>query len=401
MKLTDRRLYQAHNLQDFRFRLFYEENSRSQESLQRAVATALIEPNYFLVWGTDHSDWDGNVDFKVTKGLGSRYVFLKAMEGTVPSRFYVPNTLRAKDVGLLDAPYHWLHQNSKVNCKLQAQQFWDRTKPYVTKLPAMVDFEWTRYMQQPANPTYDDLRIWVTEYRRISGIKPLFYSASGYMNDLGKMPADLREMFGGFVVASYGSGLPSMPYGFGPMDWDFHQFASTGNAAVISPNDAGKKEVDLIYSILRPAEFDQKYGTVGPIPDPTNEEEMPIYLKVTLANGLNLRSSAAVLSTNDLGNTETTNLNANDIIEVDANLTTAGGYVWRLLRRWWRGSAEMQLPSSPSGQVWAAEKPALAGATPYMVPTDPPSPSPTEKIIQKAIIHFSDGTTQELLPSGQ
>lgn len=397
MKLTDRRLYQARNLQDFRFRLFYEENERP-ERLQRAIATALIEPNYFLVWGTDHSDWDGNVEFEVTKGLGSRFVFIKAMEGTVPSKYYIRNTLRAKEVGLLDAPYHWLHQNSKVNCKLQAQAFWERTKPFVSKLPAMVDFEWTKYMGQWANPTYNDLDIWVTEYTRLSGIKPLYYSAMGYMNDQGKMPLTLREKFIGFVVASYGSGLPAMPFGFGPMDWEFHQFASYGNAEIISPNDAGKKEVDLTYSILRPAEFDEKYGTVGPIPVP-DPVGGTMFFKVTYAS-LNLRSSAAVLTTNDLGNSDNTNLKLHDIIETENTSVTQGGYTWRRVLRWWRANVEKQLPVSPTGEVWAAEK---AGATGYyMVQTNftPPTPQPV-KVIQKAVIHFTDGTTQELLPSGQ
>lgn len=264
MKLTDRRLYQARSLQDFRFRLGFEENTRRDVMLSRAFVSVLLEPDYLKVWGTDHSAWDGNVDFEITKQKGARFVFLKAQEGTVPTKYYIENTLRAKDVGLLDAPYHWLHQNAKVNCRLQAQTVWERTKPYVTQLPLMCDFEWTKFLRQWANPTYADLDIFVTEFTRISGIKPLLYSAAGFMNTYGKIPAWLLAKFSGLVVASYGTLKPVMPIGL--TQYEFHQFAASGNAEIISPNDVGKKEVDLIYANTT------KYGlTADPIPPPTGE----------------------------------------------------------------------------------------------------------------------------------
>src|SRR5688572_29334243 len=107
MNITDPRLYQARTLQDFRFRLGFQENERSRNErehsdvlykgapFQAKITAALVEPNYFLVWGTDHSGWDGNVDFGPMVKAGARFTFIKAQEGTVPTKYYVENTVRA------------------------------------------------------------------------------------------------------------------------------------------------------------------------------------------------------------------------------------------------------------------------------------------------------------------
>lgn len=259
------------NKEHIRFYYGFTENRRPRST--KSLLSLLVEPDYSTVWGTDHSDWDGNVDFRTTKALGSRFVFIKAMEGTVASRYYVPNTLAAKATGLLAAPYHWLHKNSNVSCKLQALKVWERTSPYTTALPLMLDFEWTRYMGQQANPTYTDLDIFVTEYTRLSGVKPLLYSAAGYMNQFGKIPDWLLKKFSGLVIASYG-GL-TLPIGI--TTYEFHQFTDEGDAEKISPNDAGKKEVDLIKFNGTVFQFTQRYGgdpDDTPIPD--DEEPMTI-----------------------------------------------------------------------------------------------------------------------------
>jgi hypothetical protein len=110
-----------------------------------------------------------------------------------------------------------------------------------------LDFEWTSWAGQASNPNYDDLDKWVTEWLRLGNRKPILYSAAGYMNAFGTIPAALKAKFEGIFIANYGVNNPLMPYGYGASDWLFHQFTASGDASYLAPNDAGKLEVDLNY----------------------------------------------------------------------------------------------------------------------------------------------------------
>lgn len=151
-----------------------------------------------------------------------------------------------------------------------------------------------------------------------------------------------------------------------------------GTPAEGPAHGAPSAEIDMNFVNMTTEQFYNRYGEHTPPPEP----EPPVigetmFYKVTYAT-VNLRSSAAVTATNDLGNTDDTNLKLNDIIEVnDDPPVVAGGYSWRIVLRWWRANVEKQLPPSPTGVVWAAEK---AGSTGYyMVPASftPPIPAPS------------------------
>jgi lysozyme len=205
-------------------------------------------PDSSRVWGIDISGrWDGNVDFTATKRAGASFVVIKCVDGTVPTRLWKENRIRAFTAGLIVGEYAWLYRDVNVPCREQARAAWELIKNEPKQIPLAIDFEWTKYMGVPANPNYSDLDKWVTEFTRLSGYKPGFYSAAGYMNDYGAMPLSLRNKFSYFWVANYGVRQPSMPRGFDSQDWQFWQFAATGEAAVIAPNDTGKRETDLNY----------------------------------------------------------------------------------------------------------------------------------------------------------
>jgi GH25 family lysozyme M1 (1,4-beta-N-acetylmuramidase) len=205
-------------------------------------------PNPSRVWGIDISGrWDGNVDFTATKQAGATFAIIKCVDGTVPTRLWKENRIRAYTAGLAVGEYAWLYRDANVPCRDQARAAWELIKNEPKQIPIAIDFEWTKYMGAPADPNYSDLDKWVTEFTRLSGYKPGFYSAMGYMNDFGVMPLTLRRKFAYFWVASYGGPLPSMPVGFAPEEWNFWQFSSTGEAEIIAPNDTGKMETDLNY----------------------------------------------------------------------------------------------------------------------------------------------------------
>lgn len=208
---------------------------------------ALVSPDTTRPWGTDISHWDGNVRLESTANKGADFVFIKGMDGTITARYFVENRQRAIDAGLINGVYGWLYRNANVSCVAQAQALHALMQKYPVDLPVVIDFEPTKWGGQASNPTYADLRLWATEWLRLGNRKPILYSAAYYMNQYGAMPADLKDMFEGLWVAHYGTLNPTLPYGWS--GWLFHQFTSSGDAAVLSPNDVNKLEVDLNYAI--------------------------------------------------------------------------------------------------------------------------------------------------------
>jgi GH25 family lysozyme M1 (1,4-beta-N-acetylmuramidase) len=262
MILTDRRLRRAQNLEDLVFRFYY----RDEDNPPRRIAIREIEgllgqgftaPDNAQIWGIDISDWDGNVNLQVSCDAGAKFAFIKAMDGTIPAKYWTANNARAIEADLPHAPYAWLYPDSRVSCTLQARAYWELIKNTYFELPPVIDFEWTRYAGLQANPTYADLDRWVTEFIRVSGIRPILYSAAGYMNQFGVMPEYLRQKFAGVWWAAYGVGCV-YPYGF--TSYDCWQFSSFGDALTLAPGDRDKRELDLNY--MTPAFYSRYVGEI-------------------------------------------------------------------------------------------------------------------------------------------
>jgi GH25 family lysozyme M1 (1,4-beta-N-acetylmuramidase) len=248
MNLTDSRLYQSANLEDLAFRFHFRDDDNpvrriANREFNGLLGQGFIAPDTEKIWGVDVSDWDGNVDFEVSREYGASFAIIKAIDGTVPTKYFAANNARAIEAGLLNGAYGWLYPDNRVPCVLQARAYEKLLSGAWVTMPPVMDFEWTRYAGLQANPNYTDLRKWATEFIRIAGEKPILYSAAGYMNMFGKIPADLWDMFSGFWAASYG-GL-TLPYGI--TKWDMHQFTANGDALTLCPGDRDKKELDLNY----------------------------------------------------------------------------------------------------------------------------------------------------------
>lgn len=205
----------------------------------------LVQPDYTSAWGIDISHWDGIVRLDVTKALGASFVYIKAIDGTIQTNYFVENRQKAIDAELTRGAYGWLYRNANVSCVAQAQAYNTLMQKYPMQLPPVIDFEPTKWGGVASNPNYSDLRLWATEWLRLGNRKPILYSAAYYMNQFGRIPQDLKDMFDGIWIAHYGTLYPSMPLGYTADEWIFHQNYSTGDATVISPNSVGKKEVDL------------------------------------------------------------------------------------------------------------------------------------------------------------
>lgn len=237
--------------------LIFGENSRQRNRREHADAIykgawrsstqSFAVPSGGRVFGIDVSPiWDGLVDMQAVKASGASFVCIKVCDGTIESKGWVENATRAALAGLIYGYYCWLYPDSKVSCKAQAAAVWNLIKADPGNIPITVDFEWTKFLGQQANPNYTDLEKFVDEFTRLSGIRPGLYTAAGYMNQFGTMPARLRLKLDFTWIANYGVLAPQMPLGFVAKAWDFWQFGS-GDASIYGPNNAGKLETDLDY----------------------------------------------------------------------------------------------------------------------------------------------------------
>jgi GH25 family lysozyme M1 (1,4-beta-N-acetylmuramidase) len=356
------------------------ENNRPQNSIRyfrklRAGAPLLnstqtfTTPNQERVWGIDISGrWDGNVTFDVTRLAGADFAIIKCIDGAVPTRLWRENRTRALAAGLIVGEYAWLYPDNKVSCVAQARAVWELIKNEPKQLPLTIDFEWTRYAGVAANPTYDDLNKWVTEFTRLSGYKPGFYSAAGYMNTLGTMPRPLLDKFIFFWVANYGVAAPTMPLGFFSSDWDFWQFAATGDATLVAPNDTGKLETDLNYWHSDLTSLKALAGITEVLPPPDEPEEgtnmsVSTWHKVITAPTVTLQiRNGPGTSYMDVGD-----LLPGDIVEA---IETIGG--WHHIDYIYRGGQSIPCPAV----AWCS----AAYTSLTTSPVTPPEPTPAHVV---------------------
>lgn len=373
MKLTDRRLYQARNLEDFAFRYWFrdEDNKTRRGAAREAVfyaAGSFISPDTSRIWGPDVSGrWDGLVNFKVTADYGAKFAISKAVDGTVPTPYFKENNQSAYDAGLLNGSYGWLYPDNRINCTLQAQAYHDLIKDAKLRLPPAVDFEWTKYAGIQANPNYSDLRKWLAPFVRISGVKPILYTAAGYVALFGSIPADILEMISGVWVASYGGTVPLLPKGI--TSWDVWQFSANGDALALAPGNQGKRELDLNYMT------DAFYGRYagGATPPPTGET-MSQWYRVAYTK-INIRDAAGAHPT-DQSQTDIGNLLLNDRIEAEGAPVNGWLHIVRVLRA---GNA---VPVLLDG--WCSAQ--------YCVAVVPPTTPPAEVKPVELVVTLSDGS---------
>lgn len=227
---------------------------------------ATPDPDYIL--GFDDSHWGGVLTLDNSYEHGIRFIFFKATDGTVNTKYWDVNFPNALSREFLVSSYHWLYRNANVSCKAQAQAFWNRIKVYPITIPPVVDWEWTYFMGQPANPDWNDLDIFLTEFLRISGgVKPLLYTAGGYANQFGEMPASIKNKIAGLFIANYGVTKPYLPIGF--TDWEFWQFTPSLPQNIYAPSSTGKLELDGDYYRRTLDDLYRKYGyPQNPAPTP-------------------------------------------------------------------------------------------------------------------------------------
>lgn len=290
-------------------------------------------PDPARVWGNDTSHWDGVINQAVAKQVGTHFTFIKAIDGTLQVNYFVENRANAIQQNIIVGAYAWLYPNNRADCKAQAQAYHNILTAYPVNLPPVIDFERYGVML----PNYSDLKIWATEFNRLGNRtgnqRPLLYSSSGYMNQFGQIPADVKALFCGIGIANYTTrAAPAMPIGYGANEWLFWQWSSTGDQANLAPSSLNKLELDLNYFNGTQEQLLQLCGAVTP---PPIGDEMKYY---NIVGTLNIRAGTST-ATADIGDlfygdkveiAEVVQVSASDKWGKLAKITRANGSVFAL-----------------------------------------------------------------------
>ncbi|ADU26066.1 glycoside hydrolase family 25 protein [Ethanoligenens harbinense] len=162
------------------------------------------------------------------------FVYIKTDEGiSYVDRMWTVNRTAAAAHGMAWGPYHFLRLNSDP--VEQADSFWARIRGTGYSLVPAVDVE-SYDGQQSAASMRQIIRVFITEFQRVSGITPVLYTYTAYANDI---------LHGQFTdcplwLADY-RGYAGDVVGWGA--WDAWQYSERGQIDAIANG-----KVDLDYA---------------------------------------------------------------------------------------------------------------------------------------------------------
>lgn len=259
-----------------------------------------VDPNPLKVLGMDISHWAGGVvKFDVAKANGLDFVFIKAKDGYVTSKWFPENWAAAKAEGIPRGAYHWLYPSEHLSANTQASRLWtllsgssgELAGEDFGELPIVVDFEWTTWNGKPANPTIKDLYGFVTTWEYHTSQKPIIYTAPGYWNEYGSLDTFWAKYK--LWIANYGVNTPTIPRPW--IKETFWQWTTEGEGIKYGLDPWQKRAVDLDYYSGAFVDFQREFNlyTTEPLPDPDPEpipipppQGEPIMTKVKCTNGV-------------------------------------------------------------------------------------------------------------------
>lgn len=264
MKLTDPRLWQSANIQDFLFRLHFRDEDINLLHRYKLVGGVqeFIAPSPTRVFGIDISHWNDPVDLSKAKSQGCKFAIIKGCDGSIPTFNFERSKNNAKLNGVQWGVYDWLYPVSKVSALTQATAWWNQVKDDYPPLGIWVDFEWTKYNGVTANPYYTDLQAVLSAFKNLSGRDAGIYSAKGYTDQY--LSRDQKWNNYKWWIGNYGVTSPAMPYGV--TDWEFWQFTNYLDGKAMGTNTL---EADGDYYRGTAEQFAAEYGGSVQEPEPT------------------------------------------------------------------------------------------------------------------------------------
>ncbi|GAA3836740.1 hypothetical protein GCM10022226_68340 [Sphaerisporangium flaviroseum] len=204
-----------------------------------ANATADPPAGKYPIRGVDvthyqHPD-NAAVDWARVAGSGVRFATLKATESTTyTDPWFTRDISAARAAGVPVAPYHFYIARSPNTGAAQADHFISvvRATGYTGHrpgdLPPVFDFEWDwKTGDCPAYGTIADARNWLDRVQAAFGVKPIIYTARGFMTSCMDSSTALSSYL--LQVADYVDGhtSPALPPGWNT--WLMWQYTNTGS----------------------------------------------------------------------------------------------------------------------------------------------------------------------------
>ncbi len=193
-------------------------------------------PQRFPVHGIDVSRFQGDINWKIVRGAGMRFAFIKATEGgDLLDPKFKQNWRAAKAAGVLRGAYHFFY--FCTDARTQAKWFIKNVPRTRGALPPVLDMEWNPFSptctkRPPAAEVRAEMTRFLNRVERRYGQRPIIYTTPDFF-ERNRLDLLKGEEFWLRAVAE----TPERVYPGQP--WRFWQYSSTG----IVPGVAG--DVDL------------------------------------------------------------------------------------------------------------------------------------------------------------
>lgn len=248
-----------------------------------------VDSNKVLIIDTSH--WTGLVNFDIAKSNGVKGVIIKAMDGIIPTKWFIENYAGAKKAGLLVGAYTWLYKSSILSAGRQARAFTDLIKQYPCDLPDTVDFEKHPSGNSVLHPDINDLYGFVIPYEDITGKKPMIYSGPYFWKSNGS-PNSFWNKYD-LWIANYGV---ANPMSVAPWNNNYKLWQFSDRIDGAKYGSTGEKMLDGNYFN---GTIEELYTWAGISTAPAPPVEPPIVIPpvdkpaTTLVN-VNVRSGAGI-----------------------------------------------------------------------------------------------------------
>lgn len=281
------------------------------------------------------------INWDVMKVSGVSAVICKAGQYNFTDFTFDYNWKEAKRVGIPRASYWFL--DYRATGTEQARRYWDIMKNDPGEGPLVIDYE------QGSGGDWDRLYNFISELQRISGYpNERIWIYTGYYFWIEHSPITIaqRQWFAKYPLwlAWYADSpafvrIPDM--------WTECVLWQKGTPTI--GKQVGAQSLEIDYNVFNgDTEKFARYFIGGTNPPPPGD---PMYFKATTT--VNIRSSAGVTDTNDLGSF---NILTNDIVEVDTLPVILGTTTWRKIRKIWRNDQPVTFAPSTTNEYWCAER---------------------------------------------
>ena len=189
-------------------------------------------PARFMVHGVDVSRFQGDISWRLLRGAGIRFAFIKATEGgDLLDPKFKENWRGAADAGIARGAYHFYY--FCTDARIQARWFIRNVPRSEGALPPVLDVEWNPFSptctrRPPPATVRKEMQRFLDLVERRYGQRPIIYTTPDFFarNELRKM----KEEFWLRAVAQ----VPERVYPGQP--WRFWQYSGTGRLPGVAGN---------------------------------------------------------------------------------------------------------------------------------------------------------------------